>query len=336
MGKLTCIVGGQYGSEGKGHVTAQLTNDRDAVVRVAGPNAGHSAYDRRGRLWKLRQIPVGAVWSTGPVVLAAGSEIDLEVLEQELTELDDAGYSISTRIHIDPQSTVIDDVHKASELGLVKAVGSTGKGIGAARADRLMRTATIFEQLGIDQSDSTSELLTGWLIKGGNVIVEGTQGYGLGLHAGHYPQCTSSDCRAIDMLAMAGISPWHPAVTEFEVVVVARAFPIRVAGNSGPMKGETSWEDLGLPKEHTTVTGKVRRVGEWDPDLVKQAVEANGGANCVVALTMVDQKFPQVAKATNARQISPEVMQFVRQVEEECGTRVGFLGTSPTTLVRLP
>ena len=76
MGRVTVVVGGQYGSEGKGHVTAQLTGGRDVVVRVAGPNAGHSAYDPRGVLWKLRQIPVGAVWSNGPVVIAAGSEID--------------------------------------------------------------------------------------------------------------------------------------------------------------------------------------------------------------------------------------------------------------------
>lgn len=336
MSRVLVVVGGQYGSEGKGHVTAQLTGGRDAVVRVAGPNAGHSAYDREGRLWKLRQIPVGAVHTSAPVVLAAGSEIDPQVLSEEVAALDGAGHAVSTRLHIDAQATVIDPKHKTQEAALVGAVGSTGKGVGAARADRLMRTARLYQDLEPHPHPTdTASMLATWISNGGNVVVEGTQGYGLGLHAGHYPQCTSSDCRAVDMLAMAGISPWAPGV-RLDVVVVARVFPIRVAGNSGPMKGETTWEQLGLPVEHTTVTGKVRRVGEWDPDLAKRAVEANGGRGCTVALTMVDHMFPQTVGVTDPRQIDSTVMQFVRQVEAQCGTRVGYLGTSPTTLVRLP
>ena len=66
MGKLQVIVGGQAGSEAKGHVAAQLaspelTPEGLAAVRVAGPNAGHSAVDATGRKWALRQIPVAAV-----------------------------------------------------------------------------------------------------------------------------------------------------------------------------------------------------------------------------------------------------------------------------------
>ncbi|WP_369007005.1 adenylosuccinate synthetase, partial [Staphylococcus aureus] len=40
-----------------------------------------------------------------------------------------------------------------------------------------------------------------------SIILEGTQGYGLGLHAGMYPYCTSSNTRSIDFLAMAAIYP---------------------------------------------------------------------------------------------------------------------------------
>ena len=50
-----------------------------------------------------------------------------------------------------------------------------------------------------------------------------------------------------------------------------------MAGNSGPLKGETSWEELGLEPERTTVTNKVRRVGDWDPELLEEAIRANGG-----------------------------------------------------------
>jgi hypothetical protein len=109
-----------------------------------------------------------------------------------------------------------------------------------------------------------------------SVIIEATQGYGLGLHAGWYPKCTSRDVRAIDALAEVGISPWQPGVDRVLVWVVFRPFPIRVAGDSGELRNETSWDDLGLPPEYTTVTQKVRRVGMWDPDLARQALWANG------------------------------------------------------------
>ena len=43
-GKLTVLVGGQYGSEGKGAVAAHVANDYQVHVRVGSPNAGHTIY----------------------------------------------------------------------------------------------------------------------------------------------------------------------------------------------------------------------------------------------------------------------------------------------------
>src|SRR5699024_7444945 len=194
---------------------------------------------------------------------------------------------------------------REAEAGMQARMGSTGKGIGAARADRIMRTAT---RVGDDAG--LSEIITevGGVVFTGpqpfdmddeSVVIEGTQGYGLGLHAGHYPFCTSSDCRAIDFAAMAGLNPWD--AEQFTPWVVARVYPIRVAGNSGPLKGESSWDDLGLPQELTTVTKKVRRVGEWDADLVAAAMAANG-KNSQLAITMLDQKFEEVKGLDNTLQ----------------------------------
>ena len=80
MGTLKVVVGGQFGSEAKGAVGAYLAADgRTATVRVAGPNAGHTAYDADGREWKLRQIPAAAVTTDTPIFIGAGSEIDYPV-----------------------------------------------------------------------------------------------------------------------------------------------------------------------------------------------------------------------------------------------------------------
>lgn len=315
MSNLFVVVGGQFGSEAKGHVTAQVIKKTLAEgaqtvinVRVAGPNAGHTVYDSTGRKFAFRQIPVGAVLDERVLsVIAAGSEVDPEVLLKEIRELKQAGHPL--QLFVDKNATVIEGKHKFEEEAsqLVAKIGSTGKGIGAARADRLMRKAlrvqddrvlvAQLEQIGAHVVDTTV-FLHRWLEEELlAVVVEGTQGYGLGLHGEYYPQSTSSDCRAVDFLAMAGISPWHAGVTQLRVVVVCRVYPIRVAGNSGPMYAETSWEALGLPEERTTVTQKVRRVGEWDARLAREAVRANGGGYAdspvVVALTMVDQVIPE-------------------------------------------
>jgi adenylosuccinate synthase len=375
VGKLLVVVGGQYGSEAKGHVADQLSRptvagDNVVVVRVAGPNAGHTVYgicppectpdgshmsgeNWIGHPWRLRSVPVGAVSnSEADLVIAAGSEIDYDVLMSEVVALDAAGYQVSRRLLIDDQATMLERKHIDSEIadGIQARLGSTAKGIGAARADRIWRYAKTWgEHLGSDQHKAidTAEFIRHRLSQNATVVIEGTQGYGLGLHAGHYPQCTSSDCRAIDFLSMAGVSPWAPEVTEFGVWLAARVRPIRVAGNSGPMKGETDWRTLGLPEEYTTVTKKVRRVGGWDPELVRSAVIANGGAPVVrVALTMVDTMFPQVINQEGmwtdlgSDGFRPEWVdhlgKYVNDIEAEVGAPVRMIATSPTTVMWRP
>lgn len=356
-GTLTVVVGGQYGSEAKGHVAARLAREERAHgrahvgVRVAGPNAGHTAYDETGHRFAFRQLPVAAV--TNPdadLVLSAGSEVEYDVLRHEVEWAERVGHKVRDRLYIDAQATVLTEAHKQAEMfGQMQAkLGSTQKGIGAARADRIMRKATLvgdrihqesFEQFGA--VCDTASLLRSRMTEGADVLIEGTQGYGLGLHAGYYPKCTSSDARAIDFLAMAGISPWDRCVSGFSVLVVARVYPIRVAGNSGPLVDETTWEKLGLEPEYTTVTKKVRRVGGWDPGLVRAAVEANGGSPVVkVVVTMLDQKFPGVAGLDGrldqemARQLAEAgASDWLDGVQAEVGAPVVAVGTGPNTMV---
>jgi adenylosuccinate synthase len=345
MGKLSCVVGGQYGSEAKGAVCGYLgrtdyeRGDQHAAVRVAGPNAGHSVVDPSGHKWALRQVPVAAVTHReARLYIAAGSEIDLDVLLGEVNALDQAGYEVSERLMIDWQATMVMPHHRQAETNadLTAKIGSTGKGIGAARAERIMRKAGIVNDIRLDpqlEVGDTAMALIDELVNDTHVVIEGTQGYGLGLHAGHYPQTTSSDCRAIDMLAMAGISPWAPWVgyDEFDVWVVLRTFPIRVAGNSGPMKHELTWDQVGQPEEHTTVTQKVRRVGEWDADLAREAIMRNGGENCSVALMMVDYVFPELAGHFSREALEPHHYDWLANKEREIGAQIHLLGTGPDT-----
>lgn len=354
MSRLQVVVGGQFGSEAKGACTAFLArkaaeNGHTAVIRVAGPNAGHTAYDGQGRKWALRQIPVAAVVHDEiELFIGAGSEIDFDVLLDEIAKLEDAGIPIRGRLTVDSQATMIDALHKDMEAQLIGSIGSTGKGIGAARAERLLRNADtaadqvdLFERAGITLADNTPHLFYHLSnMAESTVLIEGTQGYGLGLHAGHYPQVTSSNCRAIDFLGMAGIDPaWFG---DYQAWVVMRTYPIRVAGNSGPLKGETSWEELGFEPEKTTVTQKVRRVGTWDAGLARAAVIANGGAGVVrISLSMADYVVPDAAGFDTEAFLSADsttvtdLYELVRQVESDAGAQVCLVGTSPTAFIEL-
>lgn len=354
MSKLQIVVGGQYGSEAKGHVVqrlterAQIDNACPQVVRVAGPNAGHTGYDKEGRAWALRQIPVAAVTDGAAVLgIAAGSEIDLPVLLDEYDSLRDAGLMRHKMMWVHGEATIITEHDKAIEAGLPghanlpKSIGSTGKGIGAARSGRIMRepgrrliddpeAVEALHRRGIAIADHQHSVSGG--IRSNHTIIEGTQGYGLGLHAGHYPQCTSSNCRAVDFMAMAGVHSWEFQTTE--VWVVARIFPIRVAGNSGPLHGETTWEALGLPDEHTTVTKKVRRVGSPDWELVARAVRANGGAPTVrLAVTMMDQMFPELRDVAfhTVEADHDGAYAYLRDIERTVKAHVGMVTTGPNT-----
>lgn len=332
-GKLIVVVGGAFGSEGKGALCGFLASQESNLmaIRVAGPNAGHTVYGADGNRWQFRHVPVAAVTAPGSILaLAAGSEIDLAVLKEETSALADAG--LPHRLLIDGQATLISARHVTREQGIV--TGTTGKGIGAARADRLLRGANLYDS---SSAVNVAGIARRHLAEGGTVMIEGTQGYGLGLHAGNYPYCTSSDCRAVDFMAMAGLSPWDDVIQELEVWIVYRTHPIRIAGNSGPLKGETSWGELGVDPEITTVTKKVRRVGEWDAKLANDALIANGGpsASVKVALTFADYVFPRIAGNRDpGTATGDDFWDWVGDRSLDIGQSIDLIGTGPNSYIR--
>jgi len=86
----------------------------------------------------------------------------------------------------------------------------------------------------------TAMLLNHSYNAGDQILVEGTQGTLLDLHLGPYPYTTHKQTQAASWMAEAGLS----CNLETEVWSVMRTFPIRVAGNSGPMPQEMSWTKL--------------------------------------------------------------------------------------------
>jgi adenylosuccinate synthase len=331
---VTVVVGGQFGSEGKGKVAHYLASAQGAVaaVRVGGSNSGHSAVDRTGRLQVLRVLPTAALLDDVVCVLGPGSYIDPALLLDEVARVD----LDTNRLIIDKQAFVLTDADVVAERasGLVAAIGSTGSGTGAAVMRRVRREgpatfAANDERLAPFTAD-TSELLRGYLDAGERVIVEGTQGFGLSLlHSDYWPKATSRDTTAAAAIAEAGLSP----LDVDDVVLVFRTFPIRVAGPSGPLGAEElTWSDVareaGLPDglvEHTSVSNQVRRVARMDFELVRRSIAVNRPSTIV--LNHLD--YVAASAATGQYQ---DVIPFIREFERHTGRATTYLGASAGNL----
>lgn len=334
----TVIVGGQFGSEGKGKV-AQFWADRSsarAAVRVGGSNSGHTTIGTpQAQRRVLRQLPTAAVLPNVICVLPPGSYIDPEILLREVGEV---GLPPG-RLVIDPKAMLItpDDIDAEQRGDLVARIGSTASGTGAAVARRIARPANAYLASGHPDLQPylapSAEILRDLLDRGERIVLEGTQGFGLSLlHSPHYPKATSRDTTAAGVLSETGLSPRDVD----EVVLVCRAFPIRVAGDSGPFGApELDWGTIaaegGHPKpisEFTSVTGRLRRVARFDPTVVREAIRVNRPDKIV--LNHVDYLDSDCC----AESVTPRMSEFVSSVSAEIGQSIDLVGVGPDDLLR--
>jgi adenylosuccinate synthase len=207
---ISIIVGGQFGSEGKGKVALHTARDMKAaaVVRVGGTNSGHTALDERGRAWALRQLPASILAHGATAVLPAGAIIDPEIFHREVEAL---GLGPS-RVVISPLASLITAEDKEAERtgGLIGAIGSTGSGTGAALVRRIGRCkgtklAKDDESLKPFIQDAAS-FMRDMLNRNRWIVIEGSQGFGLSLlHGGYFPNATSRDTTAGTFLGEAGL-----------------------------------------------------------------------------------------------------------------------------------
>ena len=287
---IDIIVGCQYGSEGKGLVAGMLAekNKYNWIVSVNSAQAGHTVKYRNDYI-VTRQLPSGAVKNhEANILIGAGAIVNPKVLIAEIEYLEKMiGISIMDRLFIHKSVISIDDScidEERNKLNLLDKIGSTCEGVGVANSRRAIRTARLLFDYFLRDPDLYHNYLNKikWVDDSlhivGNVLLEGSQGFGLSIFSKHYPQCTSRDTTTAAFLSYARLSPRNIQ----HIYGVYRTFPIRVAGNSGYMFNEISWENLAKMsgydslQEITTVTKRVRRVGMWDSQLAQEATKVNG------------------------------------------------------------
>ncbi len=141
---LVALIGGQWGDEGKGRIVDALAGQARMVIRYGGGNnAGHTVVNERGT-FKLHLVPAGIFNPATINVIGHGVVIDPKVLIEELDDLEAQGIStnnlfISDRAHVVMPYHLLQDKLEERARGEQK-IGTTGRGIGPAYADKVART----------------------------------------------------------------------------------------------------------------------------------------------------------------------------------------------------
>jgi adenylosuccinate synthase len=334
------IIGGQYGSEGKGNIVSYLAPEYDILIRVGGPNAGHKVYGPDGVKFTHHQLPSGTLSAPrAQILIGPGAVLNMDKLLDEI-----AACKVDVeRLKIDPQAMIIseaDILEERKKGGLVQRIGSTGQGVGVATARRIReRHGNVL--LAKDAQhlrpyiSPTLEHLELAYARGMRVLLEGTQGTALSIYHGNYPHVTSRDTTASGTMSEAGIAPKRVR----RVIMTSRTYPIRVAdpksGTSGPMSQPLSWAEIarrsGLnlsrlrKAERTSTTNRRRRVAEFDWALLQRAALLNGATD--IALTFVDYIHADNQHARRFEQLTPATMRFVEEVERVSRAPVSLIST---------
>jgi len=139
-----CVIGMQWGDEGKGKIIDLLSGDFDVVVRAqGGSNAGHTVVigDQK---FILHLIPSGVLRDGVTCVIANGVVVDPEQLLREISELQERGIEAAGKLLLSDRSQVVMPYHKALDAAKEAAlgeqkIGTTLRGIGPAYADKAAR-----------------------------------------------------------------------------------------------------------------------------------------------------------------------------------------------------
>ncbi len=141
---VQCVVGVQWGDEGKGKIVDLLTREHDVIVRYqGGANAGHTVVVGP-KEFVLHLLPSGILWPGKRCVIGNGVVVDPETLLSEIDALRRRGISCKGRLFISDRAHLVLPFHKALDVAREKAaksarIGTTGRGIGPAYADKASR-----------------------------------------------------------------------------------------------------------------------------------------------------------------------------------------------------
>ncbi len=345
---VSIVVGGHYGDEGKGKIVSYLAlkDDPKYIARAGvGPNAGHTVYVD-GKKYGLRMITCGFSNPKSQLLIGAGVLVDIQRFLEEVAMTNTEG-----RIKIDGRCAVIEQEHKEADKGAnSKKIGTTGSGCGpaqSARVNRVAKQAKEFKELA-DYVVDVPQILNDAIDAGEDVLIEGTQGFGLSLYYGNYPYVTSKDTSASTAAADCGVGPTNVD----DVYVIYKAYMSRVGedpyihylsdeeiaatpafkkllekAEKEGIEGTSNQKIARVLGEVGTVTGRPRKIGSFDFDLARYSAKINGATK--ICITCLDKLFPENAGVTEYDKLSAPALEHIRRIEDKLGVKAAIISTGP-------
>ncbi|MFN3534856.1 MAG: adenylosuccinate synthetase, partial [Desulfatiglandales bacterium] len=139
------VIGTQWGDEGKGKIVDLLAGEADVVVRFqGGNNAGHTLVVN-GKKFVFHLIPSGILYQRVRCLIGNGVVVDPKILIEELDRLKEVGIHVGPeRLGLCEKAHVIMPYHglldrAREERKGVRALGTTGRGIGPCYEDKVAR-----------------------------------------------------------------------------------------------------------------------------------------------------------------------------------------------------
>jgi len=138
------VVGAQWGDEGKGKIVDLLTGRADIIARYqGGHNAGHTVVVGKDQ-FILHLIPSGILHKGKTCIIGNGVVVDPAALIEEMEGLKSRGIRFDENLLISKNAHLIMPYHKALDVASEnlkgdKKIGTTGRGIGPAYADKISR-----------------------------------------------------------------------------------------------------------------------------------------------------------------------------------------------------
>lgn len=379
---VTVVLDAFAGSCGKGKFIGYLAQKDNMHVAINNfmSNAGHTYVTEDGDKLMTQHLPTSMVNKECDLIIGPGAAITPHILFQEIIKYEKL--LGDRQIIINPRAVVIAQVHRNTEASILRS-GSTFKGCGAAQAEKVMRQAMLFgdfwdnmcsdsPDFGDDDGDygdlnyvctcgewdiikkhiivaDTMSIINNEIDRGRNVMVEGSQGCDLDINYGlAYPNTTSRQCHAGQLIADCGISP---RLLD-EIIMIMRPYPIRISNttnltnedgsplvtSSGEYDGseEITWdiikERCGAPAdiefgEMTTVTKKTRRVFEMNWDRFDYVCKLNRPTQ--IALNFAQYIDWGAYECTSWEDLPQKVKDFISEVEAHAGCPVTLIGTGP-------
>lgn len=323
------MLGAQWGDEGKGKLVDILAQQYDLIFRATGgANAGHTIYVGDKKV-VFHLIPSGMLHAGKVCAIGNGTVIHFPTLLEEIDVLKQSGVDIKGRLFISQRAHIVFEYHKIidkaqEEMKGNAKIGTTGRGIGPAYADKISRIGIRvgelldfenfsrhyrqnlellkkmykFEHDGDAELNEfkkiipviapfitdTSLMFENAVNSGKYVLFEGANGTLLDIDHGTYPFVTSSNATISGIIAGCAVAPSRLT----SIIGIMKAYLTRVGSGPFPteLKDKLGDEIREAGNEFGSTTGRPRRCGWFDAVGARYAVRLNGLT--AINLTKID------------------------------------------------